>query len=165
MSQAPGLHWRVVAEDLSPIGRVAETVGLSLRTIRYYEEMGLVRPSGRTNGGFRLYDTGDIERLLLIKRMKPLGYPLEEMARLLRLIDALTDATRSCPGAGGGQLPSAREAAEELQGYVQAVRDRITDLETKVAYAEEFRDRLLHELERFQGTLVTLSAPGPVTGE
>ena len=72
--------------DLAPIGRVAERVGLSLRTIRYYDEIGLVTPSGRTVGGFRLYSPSDVERLLLIKRMKPLGYSLEEMADLLSRI-------------------------------------------------------------------------------
>ena len=132
-----------VTEDLSHIGRVAETVGLSLRTIRYYEEIGLVTPSGRTSGGFRLYNADDVDRLLLIKRMKPLGYPLEEMARLLRLIDALSDA-------GGAEL-SAEEALEQLRSYAGAVAERITDLQTKVAYAQEFRDRILAEIERRSG--------------
>lgn len=133
-----------MTDDLTPIGRVAETVGLSLRTIRYYEEIGLVTPSGRTSGGFRLYNADDVDRLLLIKRMKPLGYPLEEMAQLLRLVDALDadaapddDATLS-PG----------QALSELKSYAAAVDERIADLQTKVAYAEEFRDRLLGAIER-----------------
>jgi DNA-binding transcriptional MerR regulator len=128
------------AEDLRPIGRVAEAVGLSLRTIRYYEEIGLVTPSGRTAGGFRLYNADEVDRLLLIKRMKPLGYPLEEMARLLHLIDALAD--------GSDAELSAAQALAELRSYSAAVAERIADLQTKVAYAQEFRDRLLGEIER-----------------
>ncbi|MDQ1287136.1 MAG: MerR family transcriptional regulator, copper efflux regulator [Actinomycetota bacterium] len=148
-----------MADDLAHIGHVAETVGLSLRTIRYYEEIGLVTPSGRTSGGFRLYNSEDIDRLLLIKRMKPLGYPLEEMARLLRLMDALTGTTAtnfpkgaeqdSAEQDGAEQTLSAAEAAEALRTYAQAVTDRIVDLQTKVAYAEEFRDRILAELARY----------------
>ena len=55
------------------IGEVADQVGLSLRTIRFYEEAGLVIPSARSVGGFRLYSETDLDRLQLIKRMKPLG--------------------------------------------------------------------------------------------
>jgi DNA-binding transcriptional MerR regulator len=65
------------------IGEVAEAVGLSLRTIRHYEEVGLAPPSARSPGGFRLYTDGDIERLRLIKQMKPLDFSLEEMRQLL----------------------------------------------------------------------------------
>lgn len=143
-----------MTDDLTHIGRVAEIVGLSLRTIRYYEEIGLVTPSGRTAGGFRLYNSDDVDRLLLIKRMKPLGYPLEEMARLLELIDAMS-GRRSADPPDDGQPPSeedreaaAREATEALRSYAEAVTERIIDLQTKVAYAEEFRDRIIRELER-----------------
>jgi MerR family transcriptional regulator, copper efflux regulator len=132
-----------LSDDVMHIGRVADLVGLSLRTIRYYEEAGLVTPSGRTSGRFRLYNAQDVERLLLIKRMKPLGYPLEEMARLLRLMDALT-----------GHAPEAapltpEDATAQLRDYAEAVDERIKDLQTKVEYAQEFRDRILRELERY----------------
>ena len=113
-------------------------MGLSLRTIRYYEEIGLVTPSARTSGGFRLYDGDDVARLLLIKRMKPLGYPLDEMARLLRLIDALSETDPSDP--------AHEDAVTALEAYAAAVDERITDLQTKVSYAQEFRDRILAEL-------------------
>ena len=61
------------------IGEVAERVGLSLRTVRYYEEKGLISPERRTDGGFRLYTDENIARLLLIMQMKPLGFSLDEM--------------------------------------------------------------------------------------
>src|SRR6478735_5649461 len=72
------------------IGAVASRTGLSLRTLRHYDEVGLVRPSGRTDGGFRLYTEQDVERLLVVRRMKPLGFTLEEMADLLEISDRLT---------------------------------------------------------------------------
>lgn len=122
------------------IGRVADAIGLSLRTIRYYEEIGLVKPSGRTAGGFRLYNDEDVDRLLLIKRMKPLGYPLEEMARLLNLIDALAGTEDSAM--------SPDDALAEVQSYAEAVQQRIMELRTKVEYAQEFRDRILTEVAR-----------------
>lgn len=77
--------------EMHQIGEVAEAVGLSLRTIRYYEETGLVPPSGRSTGGFRLYTDADIERLRLVKRMKPLDLTLDEMRDLLTTRDRLAD--------------------------------------------------------------------------
>lgn len=73
------------------IGEVAEAVGLSLRTIRYYEEEGLVVPCERTAGGFRLYTDRSIDRLRLIKQMKPLYLTLDEMRDLLITRDRLAD--------------------------------------------------------------------------
>lgn len=88
-----------VDRDMHQIGEVAEAVGLSLRTIRHYEEVGLVPPSGRTTGGFRLYTDDDIDRLRLVKQMKPLDFTLEEMRDLLgardRLASAVEDAERA----------------------------------------------------------------------
>ncbi len=69
------------------IGELAERTGLSLRTLRHYDEIGLVTPSGRTDGGFRLYTADDEARVMLIRRMKPLGYSLDQMRELLDLIN------------------------------------------------------------------------------
>lgn len=51
------------------IGEAAEGAGLSIRTIRHYEEAGLVVPSARSDGGFRLYTEADLDRLRVVKRM------------------------------------------------------------------------------------------------
>ncbi len=79
-------------ERLLQIGEVAERTGLSLRTIRYYEEMDLVVPDTRTDGGFRLYTEDHLHRLALIRRMKPLGFTRREMRELLEARDRLDDA-------------------------------------------------------------------------
>jgi DNA-binding transcriptional MerR regulator len=78
-------------DRMHQIGEVAEAVGLSLRTIRYYEETDLVPPSGRSSGGFRLYTDTDIERLRLVKHMKPLDLSIDEMRDLLTTRDRLAD--------------------------------------------------------------------------
>ncbi|MDJ0319057.1 MerR family transcriptional regulator [Pseudarthrobacter sp. PS3-L1] len=74
------------------IGELAERTGLSLRTIRHYDEVGLLPAASRTDGGFRVYAMGDVARLNLIKKMKPLGFSLEEMAELLEILGLLEDA-------------------------------------------------------------------------
>ena len=73
------------------VGAVADRLGLSVRTLHHWEEKGLVTPSHRSTGGFRLYTESDIERLLLIRRMKPLGFSLEEMRELLDAFATLAD--------------------------------------------------------------------------
>ncbi|WP_052207050.1 MerR family transcriptional regulator [Sinomonas humi] len=83
------------------IGELAERTGLSLRTIRHYDEVGLLPARMRTQGGFRVYEEDDVERLQLIKRMKPMGYSLEEMAEILGL---LLDASPIPHGADLGEF-------------------------------------------------------------
>ncbi|WP_408012971.1 MerR family transcriptional regulator [Saccharopolyspora elongata] len=108
------------------IGEVAERTGLSLRTIRYYEEVGLVVPSDRSQGGFRLYTEPDVARLKLIMRMKPLGFQLEEMRELLAIIDPT-------PGSPEFDDPAARLAA-----FSESAEQRCEELRAKLRIAEEF---------------------------
>ena len=70
------------------IGEVAERTALSIRSLRHYDELGLVSPSAHSPGGFRLYTEADVERLLLIRRMKPLGFSLDRMKDFCRALDA-----------------------------------------------------------------------------
>ncbi|WP_049822734.1 MerR family transcriptional regulator [Arthrobacter sp. H41] len=72
------------------IGELAERSNLSLRTIRHYDEVGLLHPSARTEGGFRVYSEDDYERLMLIRQARALAFSLEEIGELLAVL-----ATRS----------------------------------------------------------------------
>ncbi|MFB3979950.1 MULTISPECIES: MerR family transcriptional regulator [Microbacterium] len=97
------------------IGELAERTGLSIRTLRHYDEIGLLRPSARSEGGFRLYTADDESRLLLIRRMKPLGYSLEQMGELLAVVDGL--ASRPDDAALRTRFDEIRrEAAERRDG-------------------------------------------------
>jgi MerR family transcriptional regulator, copper efflux regulator len=73
------------------IGDVAQQVGLSFSTIRHYDELGIVKPSGRSIGGFRLYTSADIDRLIFVKQFKPLGFGLEEVRDLLDAMDRVAE--------------------------------------------------------------------------
>ncbi|MCY7289066.1 MAG: MerR family transcriptional regulator [Cryobacterium sp.] len=75
------------------IGELAEKSRMSLRTIRHYDEVGLLKPSGRSEGGFRLYSPDDLDRLLAIRRIKALGFSLEDMAEILEIIAALSSGS------------------------------------------------------------------------
>jgi DNA-binding transcriptional MerR regulator len=69
------------------IGQVAERTGFPATTLRYYEDLGLVAPAGRTDAGYRLYDEDAVDRLAFIARAKQLGCTLEEITDLLAVWD------------------------------------------------------------------------------
>ena len=114
-------------QDVFQIGEVAARVQLSLRTIRHYDEIGLVTPSGRTSGGFRLYSEEDVERLRIVKGMKPAGLTLDEMRELLDLLEGeTTDAERlehflAAAGAQAERLERHLEAVKALERRIRAV--------------------------------------------
>lgn len=109
------------------IGTVADQVGLSLRTIRYYEEIGLVTPSGRTDGGFRLYTDSDIDRLRLVKALKPVGMSLETMEELLSRADTLAACTDSGTGV--------KEAADAFDEILSTAHRKCNELEDRLNQA------------------------------
>ncbi|GAA1411984.1 MerR family transcriptional regulator [Kitasatospora putterlickiae] len=122
------------------IGEVATRTELSLRTIRHYEETGLVTPSARSQGGFRLYTENDVARLMVIRRMKPLGFTLDQMRDLLDATDRL-DADDAL---GADQ----REALlERVRGYEQAATEQVEKLRVQLARAEDFARTLRARLE------------------
>lgn len=112
------------------IGEVAEKTGLSLRTLRHYDDVGLLKVSARTEGGFRVYTAEDVSRLLLIRRMKPLGFTLEEMAELLDVVDELATSDADAIDA-----PAVRE---RLARFIDEVEQRREKLRQNLAYADEF---------------------------
>jgi len=71
------------------IGEVAERLGLSQRTIRHYDDLGIVKPSARTSGGFRLYTDADIDRFVLLRPFKALGIGLDVARSALRALETL----------------------------------------------------------------------------
>lgn len=109
------------------IGELAERTGLSLRTIRHYDEVGLLPASGRTDGGFRVYAENDVERLILIKQMKPLGFSLEEMAEILDLLASLETSD---------ELTSAKD--EKLGAFMERARVQRAKMARNLAQADDF---------------------------
>jgi DNA-binding transcriptional MerR regulator len=123
------------------IGEVAARTELSLRTIRHYEETGLVTPSARSQGGFRLYTKNDVARLMVIRRMKPLGFTLDQMRDLLDATDRLdADATLDA-GERNALL-------ERVRSYQQAAAEQVEKLRVQLSRAEDFEGTLRARLEQ-----------------
>lgn len=112
------------------IGQVSTRIGLSLRTIRHYDDVGLVTPSARSAGGFRLYTEADIDRLALIKRLKPLDFSLEQLKELLAAIDALARQDDPEPGRVDDLLGRLSMFRAAVDSRLEALRYQVESLES-----------------------------------
>ena len=124
-------------EKSMQIGEVADRTEMSLRSLRHYDEIGLLRPSARSEGGFGLYKEDDVEKLLVIWRMKPLGFSLDEMLEVMKTIEAM-------------RLPEAPDASlrTRLSPIIEQATGRRGRLRSQLAMAEEFIDLLHQEIRR-----------------
>ncbi|MEV6177751.1 MerR family transcriptional regulator [Streptomyces sp. NPDC052016] len=138
------------------IGEVAARTELSLRTIRHYEEAGLVVPSARSQGGFRLYTEADVDRLMVIRRMKPLGFTLDQMRELLAAVDRLD--------AGEVAAQEREELLLRVRGFEETAQQRVADLRTQLARAEDFAATLSERLRRATAPAPTRSGHVPASG-
>lgn len=110
------------------IGEAANRVGLSLRTIRHWGDVGLVVPSGRSAGGFRLYTEADVERMLFIKSLKPLDLSLEQIRDLVDLVydaRALTDPPATDDGAADTRATDVRHRLSIYQALADSRVERL----------------------------------------
>lgn len=102
---------------LLKIGEVATSTGLPVKTIRYYDEIGLLAPTvERSESGYRLFDFSVLNRLAFIKRAQSLGLSLSEIQDILSVHDR-------------GELPCG-EVKQHLEAKVQAIAEQIAALET-----------------------------------
>ena len=124
---------------LMQIGEVATRTELSLRSLRHWEEVGLLTPSGRTEGGFRLYAEADVDKIMVIRRMKPLGFSLDQMKAAMADIETLAkdEVAQDAQDRARDRLRSTQQDAVER-------RQKLVD---QLAMADEF-------LELISGRLV-----------
>ncbi|MGN6092040.1 MAG: heavy metal-responsive transcriptional regulator [Luteibacter jiangsuensis] len=106
------------------IGRVAQSAGVAIDTIRFYEREGLLPEPRRRPSGYREYDSGTVARLRFIRRAKDLGFTLEEVRELLAL-----SADRHGGVEGVRERAAARlHAIEARIAELQRVRDGLAEL-------------------------------------
>ena len=105
------------------IGTLAARTGCKTETIRYYERIGIMPRPPRTSGGQRRYRIDHLMRLNFIRRARALGFPLDEVRALLRLVD---EDDHSCA-----------EVEVLARGHLDSVRARIADLKAMEAVLED----------------------------
>lgn len=128
-----------MAGEPMQIGEVAARTELSLRTIRQYEDSGLVVPSASSQGGFPLYTDADVDRLMVIRRMKPLGFTIDETRELLTAVDRLT-----APHLTATERTT---LTTRIRRYEQAATERVAELRAQLTRAEDFAASLRARLE------------------
>ena len=120
------------------IGELAAKVGLTERTIRYYEELGLLESVKRLDGGVRVYTDDDVRRLKYIGKLKMLGLTLQEMLELERMYQRHRSNRNVLP-----------HLVELLDAHLATLGDRMNELaalrDEIRAYREHVTQRLLEE--------------------
>jgi len=102
------------AVDLMRIGELGRQSDLPVKTLRYYEELGLIQSENRTEGGFRQFSPACLPRLSFIKQAKALGLSLQEIHHILNIHDQ-------------GEMPC-REVRQTLQDKINEIEQRINEL-------------------------------------
>jgi DNA-binding transcriptional MerR regulator len=103
------------AMSTAKIGQVAQETGLSIDTIRFYEKQGLLKQSARTEGGFRLFGSGEIETLKFVRKAQELGFSLNEIRELLILRAEHVPACSHVEELLEHKLAGVEQKIEELQ--------------------------------------------------
>lgn len=120
--------------NLLKIGEFAEKGGVSRRSLRHYEELGLLTPKKRSSGGFRLYGENDLFKLEIIKIFKELGFTLEEIKEILQpreetakpkqeQIDYSQDVLKKQLSEVGKQIRELKERRELIEQGLEALEE------------------------------------------
>jgi DNA-binding transcriptional MerR regulator len=120
------------------IGEIAERIGVSTRTLRYYEQLGLLAPSSYSKGGSRRYDQADLQRMMRIRELQAvMGFNLDEIREILHADDRLAELRTEYHK---GVTPKRHRAI-----LIEAIRLNATTQEqvrAKIGRLEAFRDDL-----------------------
>ena len=136
----------------SQIGEAANRAGLTQRTLRYYEELGLLKPASRMEGGFRLYSPEDMERIEYIKNLRDvLGFSLAEIKDMVGFEDVRTQIKSELHQAENldqrrGRLVQLKEVALRQMRIVNEKRQRLKEMRAGIQARIDRLDGQLQEL-------------------
>ena len=136
------------------IGEVADRTGVTQRTLRFYEERGLLKPPTRMEGGFRLYSEDDVARVEQIKRLQNLlGLTLAEIKEMVEAEEVKEELRQT-------YRPDLEvsERINRLQKRIGVTERQDDIISTKLTAMEEMKRDLEEKLERYRATLAELHA-------
>jgi MerR family transcriptional regulator, repressor of the yfmOP operon len=137
------------------IQEVADLVGLTARSIRYYEEIGLLEPAARSEGAYRLYDADDVARLQFIKGLRDdAGFSLAEIGQLLE-----DETARATNRARFRESRSAKERRAVLLDGMTRIDRQVATLRAKIARLQSMIDAADERRRHLEGHLAELD-PG-----
>lgn len=106
------------------VGEAAKRSGLPVKTIRYYEEVGLVVP-GRQENGYRAYGEADVHKLRFLQRARGLGFSIEDCRSLLSLYEDTSRASADVKAIARARLADIRRKIEELETLQATLSDLV----------------------------------------
>lgn len=128
---------------LMRIGDLARRAGTTMRTIRYYEERGLIEPAQRSKGGFRLYHEQELERLRLIRSLQVLDMPLAQ-------VKAFFDQRRA-----------GRAASEIAPALQRVLREHLNEMEDRIAQYRAMQKSVRETIDILDSCRACSYEPGP----
>jgi len=138
------------------IQEVASELGLTTRAIRYYEELGLLKPAARSKGDYRLFDPDDLERLRFIKGLRDdAGFSLAEIGQLLEDEAARTRNTKRFRTTADPAERAAilADGIGRVERQVESLRRKVARLETMIEEAHDRRHHLETHLAEIEAGL------------
>jgi len=130
-------------KELLKIGDFARLAGTNLRTLRYYEEIGLLQPATRSSGGFRYYRAKDLDRLRMVASLQGLGL---DLARIRELMDTRRNGL---------------QRGEFMGSVRRALREQVALLEERIAALAAHRDELGRALDKVAECELCDHSPSP----
>ena len=128
------------------IGEVAERTGVTQRTLRFYEEKGLLRPPSRMDGGFRLYSEDDVRRVEQIRRLQGLlGVTLAEIKEMVDAEEVLLELR-----AQYRPESAIAEKKRQLEKAIEVVQAQYAIVTQKTEQMAEMRKQLEERLKTFE---------------
>ena len=97
------------------IGRAANAANMPVKTVRYYDEISLVKPSGHSTNGYRLYDERDIRKLVFVRHARAFGFSIDTCRELLDLYENPARTSKEVKEITSQRLEEIRQKMEELQ--------------------------------------------------
>ncbi|WP_105440983.1 Cu(I)-responsive transcriptional regulator [Neorhizobium sp. T25_13] len=104
------------------IGEASNASGVSAKMIRYYEEIGLIRPMGRTGNNYRVYGDEEVHILRFIKRARNLGFSLEEAETLLKLWQDKSRESAAVKDVATAHIGDLERRIAEMQGMLKTLK-------------------------------------------
>lgn len=136
------------------IEQVSVRTGLTKRTLRYYEEMGLLPPTGRTEGNYRRYTEEDVQRLERIKELRELlGFTLSDIRELLKAEDE-----RDLIKLAYRQETDAEAKIAQLDRADELIRQQLHFIEQKLHGLQQMQTSLLAKIEKHERSRQELRA-------
>jgi len=109
------------------IGTLSRKTGTKVQTVRYYEQIGLLREPGRTEGGQRRYEEADLDRLAFIRHARQLGFALDAIRELLELSDHPQQSCADADSIARRQLKQVEQRLLRLQALQKELKRMIVE--------------------------------------